>query len=163
MSEFVIVIEADNKRAAAAYQKGLEDLERIWPQIMAYAEAVDSQTMASYERKLEEYKLEVEEGRKRLERYEEELRAWENGGVFRGARPIYPGIGIYDHPRKPWRLKKDLYESIRADLQHMANVAGAAIGPFRMTEHQVKMMVAWEDGSKIDKIKAGIANPSAAS
>ena len=38
----------------------------------------------------------------------------------------------------------------------MADVAGAAIGPYRMTEDQVREMVAREDGSRIEQIKAEI-------
>lgn len=30
-NQFIIVIEVDNVRAAAAYQKGLEDLNIVWP------------------------------------------------------------------------------------------------------------------------------------
>lgn len=126
MGDFAIVIEVDNKRAYAAYSKGLEDLQRIWPQVEMNAAKIDA---------------------KEEEQYMERISDWE--------RNLCTRFGCF-----PYKMPSVLSEhkSIFDQLKHMKGIAGAAECPYRMTEHQVEDMIAWEDGSKIDDILSKIEN-----
>jgi hypothetical protein len=164
--KFIIVIEADNKRAHAAYLKGLEDLERIWPQIVEWAAITDEASEKRYKQKDEEEAAEQARCQAAVDSYKDQMKTY-NSSIFGGKAPDRPYLEearldsefrLYKKLSKMHRTSAlETYVSTREDLQHMANVAGAAIGPFRMTEYQVKAMVSWEDGSTIDKIKARIA------
>lgn len=147
MSNFVIVIEACNKRAHAAYTKGLNDLELIWPQIHDYSIRKD-QLIAEEEKKekatfdalLAKRRLESQEITRKMSGREDE--------TFR-YRPL---TSPYELNHSESRTH-DYYESLRAELKRMADISGAALGPYRMTETQVVQMIAWEDGSRVDVIK----------
>jgi hypothetical protein len=156
MTDFIIVIDADNKRALAAYQKGLADIERIWPQIEPYASKKDEESSREYKVKTDAYE---ECSRRNMEvdrKYYEALESWEKTSSWcRGSPPSRPYTEINLPPYRPASILA-YYSSIRAELKHMADVAGAALGPFRMTERQVKAMVGWEDGSTIESIKARV-------
>lgn len=162
MKEFVIVIEADNKRAHAAYLKGLADLDLIWPQLMLHADRVDGQRNAAIEAEDERKRHDLEAYLEALRDHGEAVKRWERS-VFRGQRPTPPlrpyGIGMsYASYLGMKDGQRRSYESIRAELKHMADVAGAATGPFRMTEHQVRRMVAWEDGSRVEELMRRIGS-----
>lgn len=158
---FVIVIEADNRRAHAAYLKGLADLDLIWPQLMHAAAERDAVTNAQVDSQEEMQKQEDERFWSEIEAYTSahELRKqWERSpSFFKGPKPSVPFIPPMPPTRLPSVLRRDMarmrYESIRAELQCMANLAGAALGPYRMTERQVHEMIAWEDGSIIESLK----------
>lgn len=154
---FVIVIEADNRRALAAYQKGLADLDLIWPQLMDYAARMDEKRNERIvERRREREKI-LREYWAQFDAHEQAVREWErSASFFRGERPRFAAMRPYlpSAPTESVNAHRRSYESIRAELQKMANVAGAAIGPYRMTEHQVQTMIAWEDGSRVESIKA---------
>lgn len=155
--EFVIVIEADNKRAHAAYTKGLADLDLIWAQLMAHAKVVDAASRAMKEAEDRAYVSERELYLRQHDEFEKAHERWLNASsLFRGPRPTrpflpYPMPSFSFHRIDEKRLQ---YESIRSELKRMADLAGAAIGPYRMTEHQVAEMIGWEDGSRIDRIKS---------
>ncbi len=178
-SNFVIVIEADNKRAHAAYLKGLVNLDVIWPQIVEYATRRDADTVAELQRR--EAKMQAEAAARKIERdaagekFDAAMKDWRDwrpsfwSDSVRPFQPVMPLI-FFDLPdtasildlmcarRTHWA---DYFESILRELQGMADLAGVAIGPYRMTEHQVKAMIAWEDGSRIDSIKAQISGSTA--
>lgn len=154
--DFVIVIEADNKRAHAAYLKGMEELDRIWPQIESAAKNRDAERMAEYESKRAEYEEGEKHDREEKERYWQALNEWNNSSSWcRGPEPRYPHGSFRLPPYTPYSIFQE-YQNIRDELKHMADVSGAAISPYRMTEDQVREMVAWEDGSRIERIKADI-------
>lgn len=140
MTEFVIVVEVDNKRALAAYRKGLADLDLIWPQVLAGVERMDR----SANQKLEAYEAWSERNRRNQGAYEPPpahveavMRKLRDGSFIRNAN-------------------RDLYISIRDELRNLAGVADVALGPYRMTDRQVREMLGWEDGSRIERIKADI-------
>lgn len=156
MSEFVIVIEADNKRAHAAYLKGLSDLELIWPQVMEYATLVDERRTAEYERESELYRQSFDKHLEEVTRYCEEVAKREKAFI-KGPMPRYPYRSWRLHFAPPMPSSKVAYfESIKAELKSMADLSGVATGPYRMTERQVKGMIGWEDGSQIEAIKSEI-------
>jgi hypothetical protein len=132
MSEFVIVIEADNKRAFAAYSKGLDDLDRVMPQLMLVADERDKAATERYEKAKAEYEAKLL--------------------AFRKCRGVF---ALHEWPIEPWRpaLARDYLESVRRNLVHMRDVAAASMGPYRMTEWQVDAMVGWEDGSEVERLK----------
>lgn len=153
---FVIVIEADNKRAHAAYLKGMADLERIWPQIESASKQSDARRMEKYKEEYAAYENAEKEDQEEKKRYWENLKEWKNSGSWcRGPEPHYPTGSIRFPPYAPSSIFNE-YKSIRDELKHMADVSGAAVGPYRMTEKQVREMVAWEDGSRIELIKSDI-------
>lgn len=150
MSEFVIVIEADNKRAAAAYKKGLNDLELIWGQVEAACFPIDEKRRKQKEEENAEHQEKIRLHDEAMEKYE----AWENDrSLFKGPRmypPCYPDLDFrFDF--FPSGISK--YESIRDELKRLHIIANAALGPFRMTEYKVIEMAGWEDGSRIEAIK----------
>lgn len=154
---FIIVIDADNSRASAAYQKGLADIERIWPQIESYSKAKDAERNAEYEKKLSVYEAQEKKNHDAYIQYSQDMEAWLSSSSWcRGSPPSRPFNDFCLPPYMPCSIFGK-YCSVKADLKHMADVASAAIGPFRMTEHQVDEMVSWEDGSAIDRIKARIS------
>lgn len=162
MSErFIIVIEADNKRAKAAYDKGLADLALVWPQLMTHAGKFDAAEQIKYQKKIAEREAEEKAYWAASEKYQKELNEWEKGSFLRGAKPIRPlrlfqiGLLPSDFLIRPFSLREN-YESIRDSLRRMADIAGAAIGPYRMTEYQVTEMIRWEIGSKIESLMAEI-------
>lgn len=159
MNNFVIVIEADNKRAHAAYLKGLEDLEIIWPQLMTFALDYDKKQEEKYKEWQEEQEKIDAEHEVAMAEYREKVKAWKSS-MFRQSIATFPSL-----PRRPYspgnfyipHAAQLNYESIKRELKRMADLAGAAIGPFRMTENQVAEMIAWEDGSKIESMKTTIS------
>lgn len=161
MSQFVIVIEADNVRARKAYQKGLDDLDRVLPQLLVVAQRQDDEARRKRE---EKQAKELQEQQKEMDEMREWFKAsaalakWEASSCWtRGDRPVvppepwhYPRIRYYEYPLPE---HKQSLLSIRSQLKHMLDVAAAAIGPYRMTEHQVARMVEWEDGSEIERLQ----------
>jgi len=156
--EFVIVIEADNKRAQAAYRKGLEDLDLVLPQLLQVAQEQDAQEQASYDVALAA----------QMEAWHAEApvleldSCWLPGQVQRAKRNHEHAMrmheinkpGRYDSlrsDRNKWRVRS--LESVRAELQRNYNIASLATGPYRMTEHQVTELIAWEDGSRVEQLK----------
>jgi hypothetical protein len=157
-NKFIIVIEADNKRAHAAYTKGLEDLDLLWPQIVEHSTRRDARNQAWYEKELAIYKEQQVKAEQMQAAYDEELKRWRNS-MRMSPRPVEPPelymARSYYLRMEPLKYPPHIkyYESIRAELKRMADLAGAALGPYRMTEHQVQEMIAWEDGSRIESIK----------
>lgn len=161
MSErFVVVIEVDNKRALAAYKKGLADLDLLWPQLMEHAQKVDGKRKERYTADIEEYEKDEADRKARWERYDRDLKEWTGKAMFRGPRPESPGIYGLSWSTRPYQPSylRSTYEGIREDLKRMTDLAGAAVAPYRMTEYQVKEMVGWEDGSRIEQLKAQMAS-----
>jgi hypothetical protein len=165
---YIIVVDVDNVRAAKAFRKGYEDILRLWPQIEAKnavkakaSRAMVAEHQKAIDRAQAEHDAAHEEYRLALKAHEE----WTGSFLSKGSRPelpAYPSQSWWlNHLRmhRPsnnhdWFLEK--YESIKADVKHMMNVAEAATGPYRMTEHQIARMVAWEDDSKIDAIRKDV-------
>jgi hypothetical protein len=157
-TQYVVVVEVDNKRALAAYQKGLADLDLIWPQLMEHAQKIDAERRKTYEAEQTKKRLEREREEAARENYKKQMREWEEKKIFRGEPPRYPwpsyeGLSDYFPPS----YLRDSYVSARMELQNMANLAGAAIAPFRMTEGQVHRMVEWENGNAIERMKEGMS------
>lgn len=150
MAEFVIVIEADNKRAAAAYKKGLDDLELIWGQVEAACLPIDEKRRKQKEEEDAEHQEKVRLYDEAMAKYD----AWKSDkSLFKGAAPRLPWYPdrlslFYFEPSAI-----DQYQSIRAELKRLYTIAEAALGPFRMTEYKVMEMAGWEDGSRIEQIK----------
>ena len=154
MSNFVIVVEVDNKRAHAAYLKGLADLDLIWPQLMEHARKEDEESNKEELKQLDKYNREMGIFKENMAEYQKKLAEWESSVLFRGLKPsclIMPPPCRSSYYRQSM---ESVYESMRSELKRLADLAGAAIGPYRMTEHQVAEMVGWEDGTKIGRIKA---------
>lgn len=161
--EFIIVIEADNKRVHAAYLKGLQDLELIWGQIEVACDAICKASDIEYHRQMEIYAKRVEHYTKIRGEIEEDFKAhdaWRNSCSWaRGPEPKQRhSFFLNTMPHRPSKYTDPIkrYESIRAELKEMADLAGLAVAPFRMTEHKVKEMLGWEDGSKIEDIKKNL-------
>lgn len=176
-TEFVIVVEVDNKRALAAYTKGLEDLDLVMPQLLAAAQETDRLGVEAIQRRKEEsdrlFAEREEQLAKRLSNreskyrdYETRLRQWRNScSWMRGAPPEEPAelvMSRLDLGFPPYwpRGEDDFYRYIAPDLEiernaliKMRNLAGAATAPFRMLESQVHEMIAWEDGTAIERLK----------
>lgn len=158
---FIIVIEADNKRAHAAYVNGLTDLDLIWPQIERHSEKAYKQECERAAKLNVGYEEERARFRADMDAHQEALEKWEqSSSFFRGERPSMPSRYNYlvHFHRQPYIPSNPLnyYKSVRAELKRMADLAGAALGPFRMTEQKVAEMIEWEDGSRIERIKAEI-------
>lgn len=153
---FIIVVEVDNKRALAAFRKGLEELNVIWPLVMERARKIDADRSENYRRRLERFEVH----KTKLDAiYEENMKAWNSRTLFsRGLTmpPPPPPICRLSDP-EPLNENAHYWDSVRKNLEHMVNVAGAATAPYRMTEWQVEKMIAWEDGSEIAQI-TGWAN-----
>lgn len=180
-SAFVIVIDVDNVRAREAYKKGLGDLDLAMPELIGYAEKQDATQLAIIQARRDEVEaVEAELNKKyqayleyktALSKYEQEYREWLAAGhdsfwggskVPKPVKPItveLPETRYYSPLRKPslpaeyetavWR-----YKQARVALKEKLDLAEAALGPFRMTEHDVRSMVAWEDGSEVAKMLA---------
>lgn len=161
MSErFVVVIEVNNQRALAAYKRGLVDLDLLWPQLMEHAQAVDDKRKERYNAAVEKHENDEADRKARWERYERDLKEWTGKTMFRGSRPESPdfwGLSWASRPYPPNYLRST-YEGIREDLKRIMDLAGAAVAPYRMTEYQVKEMIGWEDGSRIEQLKAQMAS-----
>lgn len=167
MAEYIIVVDVDNVRAAKAYRKGYEDLLRLWPQIEAMNAVKAAESRKEWEadealrlKRREEYNAALAEYHLASKAYE----AW-TPKLFGSERPPYPCrpynldlfyVPSYTNSNHDRFLR--LYESIRRDLKHMMDVAEAATGPFRMTEHQITEMVRWEDGTRIDWVKKDVTD-----
>lgn len=150
--EFIIVIEVDNIRAAAAYGKGLDDLAVVWPQLMFFAEKEDKEHQIKYDALLANYKKEKLQYEQADAYYDQAVKEWENKKIFQGSRPIRPE---WQYPYFPDLVHYSFvryYNSIRNELQDKFNIANAACTPYRMTEYQVKEMITWEDNSKIESL-----------
>lgn len=140
---YVIVIDVDNVRATAAFKKGMEDLDRLWGQLVVYC--ANKQAIAKEKYDKEKLKYDVD-----YEAYQLEMKAYRDWSYsMKGSVPNLPMFPyVPPTPRHPIRG----YESVKAQLEHMYNVASSAIGPYRMTEHQVEEMIGWENGKTIDGI-----------
>lgn len=145
--EFVIVIEADNKRAAAAYRKGLEDLDLVMPQLLAAAATRDEKRNEAHAKAMEEWHAQAP--------------VLELDGCWlpskrAAAEDSYRREVVLHNIRQPRNFagrEQSALESVRAELKRMCDIAEAAIGPYRMTEHQVAQMIGWEDGSRVERLK----------
>jgi hypothetical protein len=162
MTNYVIVI-VDNKRALAAYQKGMDDLDLIWPQIEAYCKEVDEPVQKQFEAEMKAlheinvaHTKEVEEYRRLMKIYEQQSSRTFLPFDRKPIKPTYPHYPVLRTPDLPFLWMKR-FKSIRAELKHMHGLAGAAITPYRMTETRVNEMIRWEDGSEIDEIKRTIS------
>lgn len=154
---FVIVVEVDHLRARAAYSKGLQDLEQIWPAVMEYAAKTDD---FARQKKEEQKKREAEEDAKynaAFAQYLDNLKAWESSFI-KGRYPMAPFNPAIYRPYGLWEVNTaSSYQSIKTSLTTKLNLAEAAQGPFKMTEYDVAEMIGWENGTRIDGIKKTIA------
>jgi len=155
-NQFIIVIEVDNVRAAAAYQKGLEDLNIVWPQLMVYADKQDTAKQIEYNAKLLKHEQKQKVYQDSWDNYYTAVKEWEEKTIFRGSRPESPDYYFPIMPPYPPPSVTGYYRSIKIELQDKANLANAATSPYRMTENQVKEMIAWENGERIEEIMQGI-------
>lgn len=160
-TEFIIVIEADNRRAHAAYLKGLADLDLIWPQLMAYAASIDDPINELINKESDEWTQIQRNKMEEFNSYDEAMAIWRKSKkILRGPAPSVPSPASRHYSHGYAFEHKDrmrsAYESMRAELKRMADLAGAALGPFRMSEDKVAEMISWEDGSKIEYIKQRI-------
>ena len=159
MEKFIIVIEVDNVRAREAYAKGLHDLDMVMPQLMLKARERDDST----HQRIQEIQDKIDEKERVNSEYISAMNEWRASNRFtRGEEPKDPEANDYgSHLYMMYQSismldpdgNKSSLNSIRAELKEKLDLASAAIGPFRMTEHQVKEMVAWEDGSRIEQLK----------
>lgn len=155
--EFIIVIEADNKRAAAAYRKGLEDLELVMPQLMKVAQERDDAAQAAYDahlaERLEEWHAKAPvlelDGCGTSAQKQRARNEWEYKTLMHG----FDKPGSLDWNCGNRRIHVPRLESIRAELKRMADIAEMATGPYRMTEHQVAELIGWESGYRVERLK----------
>lgn len=150
---FVIVVEVDNKRALAAFSKGLEELNVIWPLVMERARNRDEERQAKYLEEMARWEAAEHEIRASYFKAMDEWRARHSGFFgsigrepqpeprLNGVRPLKPDFNLVHH-----------CQNLRNKLEHMVNIAGAATAPYRMTEAQVSEMIAWENGTRITEI-----------
>lgn len=162
-TEFVIVVEVDHLRAQAAYRKGMDELNLIWPQLMAYAEAVDGPRNERIRKSRDDYEHAMNAYFERMAEHARRVSEWEHGGMFRGSRPSMDIDLMLDRPSPSYAsdstdAHRRFYESIRNELKRKYDLANAAISSYRMTESQVQEMVAWEDGSKVERLKSEVGN-----
>lgn len=153
MSDFIIVVEVCNKRALAAYTKGLESLNLIWPQLAVHAARMDLKADEQY-RILDAHVKKVQaEARLRSRDLDYDLpRHREPSPIVREDRVMKFRGSEYIQNAYIAR-----YKSIYDDLKHMADVAGVALGPYRITGAQVSEMIGWESGTRIQELKAECA------
>lgn len=169
MTDFVIVVDVNHKRAQKAYAKGLRELAELWPQVELYC-AIEGEKLrkAAEEESAAELRKEAERRARRdaelkaYEAREAEREAWRSATpFFRGECPPslpYPfSDGHAYWVSKPIRARPEapmeFFNSIKAELQRMSDIACAATGPYRMPEHKVYRMVEWENGEAIERIR----------
>lgn len=159
MSErYIVVVEIDNKRALAAYEKALSELEHIWPQMLARARENDNARRVKLK---EEFRLEDERYQIALAEYERKKVAhseWMTKGKFiRGPEPEYSS---YSYPIRSYAsLLLDTQCMLPAahyfmlELKRKRDIASAAISPYRVMESEALEMVAWENGEGVERAK----------
>jgi len=165
--QYHIIIEVDNKRALAAYTRGLEHLDAAWPRLMEVAQAEDAEHVAAQERIKDAAQKAAEERereyQKKLGEYLEEkveYLKWERGSKwFRGPPPVVPEMPFRCSPsflppiRTRWS-SVSLRKLTRAGLVSKRNMAAVAIGPFSMSEQDANAMVRWESGEIVEQMLA---------
>ncbi|MFK3738967.1 hypothetical protein [Massilia sp. TN1-12] len=159
---YVIVIEVDNKRALAAYDKGLEDLNAIWPELMEFAQAKDRKRTEERKAKEAARELEMQRYQNAIDEYclaKAEFQQWESTSpLWRGARPKvprypdYPRLHAYEGMFACYS-DEGSYDQMRRSLQRKRDLAAAALAPFKMTENDVASMIDWETGHTVSLIK----------
>lgn len=129
-TQFVIVIEVDNKDAARKYAEGLRGLEAIWDRIMKEAERRDAATEESNAVAIEKYNEEVSAYLKRASLFA----PFPRGPNFMGADEV------------------SMRKAERRELEQKLGLAKTAISPFRMAEGDVSLMNCWGDGSRVTEL-----------
>lgn len=174
-TEFVVIVEIDNKRALAAFQKGLDDLDALWPAIEASCKSHDD-AVEEVERKKQEFfdenlprfrelqKQYIKANEDHLARWKK----WDEGGVFCGAEPKAPrkpkelielqAVLFPPYPVTYPKMIED-FRQRREDLKVLRNLASAATAPYKVKEEVALAMIGWESGEKIDAIKQTIGSP----
>ena len=164
--QYPIIIEVDNKRALAAYTRGLEHLDAAWPRLMEVAQAEDARHAeqmaainAAQKQAYEEQKQAYERAFGEYLEQQVHYLKWENTPAYRrGARPPTP-CRPYP-PMPPWPAISKRYSSVglregaRERLIRKRNMAAAANAPFRMSEHDADAMVRWESGEMVERMLA---------
>lgn len=153
---FVIVVEVDHLRARAAYRKGMDDLQEIWPAVMQYAEKLDAESAERAIKRREERAKEQAAYHEGLLAYQKDMVKWQ-AAIFKGPMPSYPleplSYYSWDYPGSSQVLS---YQTTMSTLKAKLELAEAAQGPFKMTEHDVASMIAWENGTRVADIKKAI-------
>lgn len=169
---YVIVVQVDHVRAQKAYAKGLSDFDLAAPEIIALAEARDQWQKERYERAMaihkevyDDYKVKFEAEKVKIEEWRASIRAreeWESSGKWRNIPRVLPqpipkfsmGYAPPAPSRGNWPQNcAARHRDIRQGLVNKLSLAGAAMQPFNMTEHDVMFMVSLEDGSYVAKLK----------
>ena len=158
---FIVVIEVDNVRAAQAYAKGVANLEAAMPEILFHAERYDTirhneavEASAKKQKAMDEYFRLMEEHDEAEEAHAKwrKASAWSRGEEpVRTTRPSHPYVlyNLYDRHDRLYTSAANNYKSQLDRLKDRANLAVLAVSSFRMTEHDVKQMLAFEDGSAV--------------
>jgi hypothetical protein len=159
-----VQIEIDNVRACAAYKKGLDDLLKIWPAIVAMAEKEDAPYL---ERRRVEKEKADEAHKKYLEQmaeYQKTVREWEempSSFWGKGERPLVPESVIFDQenlrrsPYHPTRIEEpaiNRFLRVKNELEHNRDVASGAMRPYAVNPVEAARMVQWENGTTIAAI-----------
>ena len=163
---YPIIIEVDNKRALAAYTRGLEHLDAAWPRLIEMAKAEDAKHAAQVaaidaakKKAYEEQKEEYERSFGLYMEQQERFLKWEYTPAYRrGARPPTPCRPYPPMPLWPTISTRpsivDLREAARERLISKRNMAAAANAPFQMSEFDANAMVRWESGEIVEQMLA---------
>lgn len=164
--QYPIIIEVDNKRALAAYTRGLEHLDAAWPRLMEVSQAedarhaeqmaaIDAAQKKAYEEQKQAYERAIGEYLEQQVHYIK----WENTPAYRrGACPPKPCRPFPPMPPWPSISKRPssvaLRELGRSGLVSKRNMAAAANGPFNMSEQDANAMIRWESGEIVEQMLA---------
>lgn len=148
--KFVIVVEVCNKRALTAYTKGLTELNLIWPQLSVHAAQMDLLADAQHEVWIAWRNRQRDRSRMAARDLEidSDLPSREPFPIAR--EDVVMKLDGDSYVRNAYIAR---YKSIYEDLKRMADVAGVALGPFRMTQMHVNELIGWESGSRIQELK----------
>jgi hypothetical protein len=151
-----MLITINNERAAAAFRKGLNDLEEAWPAIEAKCAESDAAYKEFEEKKAAEYDADMAA----YATVELNRAAWARStSWFKGPAPAScmppssPSHWMLRHAPAIWRYMNTKYE-----LQRQFNLASAAVGDMTIHEDFANAMVEWENGTAIERILKGLAS-----
>lgn len=126
--QYIVVVEIDNKRALAAYQKGQRELAGLMPELMEHAKRFDKWKQERNER-------EEAENMRKYGRKHEGLISWTS------------------RPDQGYQTTL-----VQMKLDDECKLAGVAMSPYRVEERRALEMISWEDGTRIESLKQGMSS-----
>ena len=174
-TRYIFIVEVDKNLAIQCYERGLSDLNAIWPQVLSTCVEVDNSWEKAEKERLEKREKEAREearvllGKKVIHRralpkakwwhfpeYVEEVQivgvteaALDTHMLMYGPRSM-AGFRIPSHST---RYYTEMLEALGRRLQH---IKLSALPTLRMDEQEAEEMRKWGDGSRIAEIKKSL-------